>query len=224
MEKWDNYEIMTEQARKRFLTHDQKVFMERWNLQEEEGFLYLKFTGQWYRIHRMTGHVERMEPGSAGNQKQPYDRISQDGERGGGRWIKAGFEEVMTIYDVLCYPNQKPELSGKWCSVYNLGHVVHRSKHNIVEYIQYETLFDHKLARLEEICQQMGGKPENRGDLCYILPVFDFLPVKFQFWESDEEFPAKLQFFWDEKTLDFIHFETTFYAVCHILRKMASEL
>lgn len=38
-----------------------------------------------------------------------------------------------------------------------------------------------------------------------------------QFWNSDEEFPASLKIMWDENILDYLHYETTFFIVSHML-------
>ena len=40
-----------------------------------------------------------------------------------------------------------------------------------------------------------------------------FLPLVFQFWESDEEFPPVLKFMWDENVLDYLRFETLYYVM-----------
>ncbi|MDD6189473.1 MAG: DUF3786 domain-containing protein, partial [Clostridiales bacterium] len=66
----------------------------------------------------------------------------------------------------------------------------------------------------------LGGRPYANGDIAYVLPLFDFLPVVFQFWLADDEFDASLNFLWDENTLDFMHFETTFFAAGHVLERL----
>lgn len=41
-----------------------------------------------------------------------------------------------------------------------------------------------------------------------------------QFWESDEEFAANLQILWDKNTLDYMHYETTYYVVNCLFKKL----
>lgn len=66
----------------------------------------------------------------------------------------------------------------------------------------------------------LGGRREGRGDVAFRLYPFPFLPVLFQFWSSDEDFPASLTILWDENTLDFVRYETTYYIAGHLLRRL----
>ena len=50
------------------------------------------------------------------------------------------------------------------------------------------------------------------GDVCFDMFLFPDLPVRVQFWHSDEEFPPKLDIFWDRNSLLFLHYETLWYA------------
>jgi hypothetical protein len=84
--------------------------------------------------------------------------------------------------------------------------------------------FDAHTQQLVRACEQLGGTPEHHGDVSYRLPVFDFLPVLLQFWKSDEEFPASLQFMWDKNVLSYLHYETTFYVVSHILERINTSI
>ena len=34
-----------------------------------------------------------------------------------------------------------------------------------------------------------------------------------QFWFADEDFPAQLQFFWDKNALQYLRYETMYYAL-----------
>jgi hypothetical protein len=56
--------------------------------------------------------------------------------------------------------------------------------------------------------------------VAYRIPLFDFLPVRFSFWEADEDFPAEIRVLWDTNVQSFMHFETLFYAAGHLLRRM----
>jgi hypothetical protein len=70
------------------------------------------------------------------------------------------------------------------------------------------------------ILQQLGGVKMGKGEVSYLLDIFDFLPMMLQFWESDEEFPASLQILWDENIIDYVHFERSFFIVDHVLRRI----
>ena len=58
------------------------------------------------------------------------------------------------------------------------------------------------------------------GDVSYKIPLFDFLPVILQFWDADEEFDSVLKFMWNENILDYMHYETTFFAASHLLSRL----
>ena len=58
----------------------------------------------------------------------------------------------------------------------------------------------------------------------YIINIFDFLPVKFLFFEEDCDFPPEIKFLWDENVLDYIRFETTFFAFSHLLHRIAEVI
>ena len=44
-----------------------------------------------------------------------------------------------------------------------------------------------------------------------------------RFSESDEDFDAEIQFLWDENTLQYMHFETLWYVMSHIVRRLMEE-
>ena len=64
----------------------------------------------------------------------------------------------------------------------------------------------------------------NEADVGYIINIFDFLPVKFLFFEEDCDFPPEIKFLWDENVLDYIRFETTFFAFSHLLHRIAEVI
>ncbi|MDR1028500.1 MAG: DUF3786 domain-containing protein [Clostridiales Family XIII bacterium] len=49
------------------------------------------------------------------------------------------------------------------------------------------------------------------------------LPLYFRFYESDEEFPARITLLWDENTLRFVHYETLYY-IAELFFKRLREL
>ena len=83
--------------------------------------------------------------------------------------------------------------------------------------------FDKETQKLDEACRKLGGVPAGKGDVAYRIQVFPFLPVIFQFWNSDEDFDAEIQFLWDENTLQYMHFETLWYVMSHIVRRLMEE-
>ena len=201
--KQNNYEKMRDQMRPYFLAFDQEEMIRKFSLENDEDYLYLRFCAREYRIGRKTGIVEWSE-----------DQFLN--------CIPGGFSESMSIYDVLCYSKPDCRLSGEFAPSSSLkGVVLTRmsagsgfADHRIAKY------FDANQQMLERACIALGGTPEGKGDLSYRIPVFDFLPVRFSFWKSDEDFPAEVRMLWDTNILSFMHFETIWYVAGHLLARI----
>lgn len=87
-----------------------------------------------------------------------------------------------------------------------------------------EKLFDHRERELAAACEKLNGTKWGKGDVAYQLPMFDFMPIGIQFWNSDEDFPASLQWFVDKNMVDYMHFETVWFALSHLLRRIKEEM
>ena len=56
------------------------------------------------------------------------------------------------------------------------------------------------------------------------IPAFSFFPVLLQFWESDEEFPPQIKILWDDQTMRYLNFETTYYLQGDLLKRLQEIL
>ena len=199
----NNYDIIVEESKKRFLQWDQNKMIEKYSLRAESEYLYVSFCDRPYRIHRGTAAVERMN---------------------GGTFLATGFNEVMSIFDLLCYGKDGAVLSGQWVSLAKLAHHVPTSSGNNNIFAAYEKLFDLHVKGLREALDFFGYEPFSPGDVGCVFHAFPCLPIVFQFWQSDDEFPPSINFLWDSRTLDFIHYETIFYIEHHWLQQIAEEI
>lgn len=208
-EKKTNYDKTREDAEQRFLAYDQEKMIRKFSLKADENYLYLRFVGRDYRISRKNGRIEwnREEIG------KDYFEPAQ-----------AGFEETLAIMDVLCSSKDDCQLAGTYNTIDRMKSVRYAATPGSGLYTTYEKLFDENTEKLQKVLENLGGTKDHPGDAAAKLPVFDFLPVIFQFWHSDEEFPATLKFMWDENTLDYLRFETAFYVMGHILSRIKEEL
>jgi hypothetical protein len=202
-----NYDIMKNQMQAEFLKYDQPKMIDKFSLKHDADYLYLPFVGQEYRIDRQSGLVEAL--------------LSEDDKP---QIKEAGFEEAMSIYDLLCCSKDSCQLSGEFVSLNRLPGTVHSSVPGTAMFREAAEFFDQHLPELPDACEALGGTPEKVGDVAYRLPVFDFLDVQLQFWASDEEFQANLQFLWDRNIQDFIHYETTFYVAGHLIRRLQEQI
>lgn len=203
--KKSNYEITKIKMQSEFLKYDQKKMQEKFSLKSDEEYLYIKFIGRTYRIHRLKGTVEWS------------DHQFQD-------VFEADYHEAMSVFDVLCDSKEDCCLSGEFCPVNSLPGVAFCATPGKGLFDEESKYFDHKTELLSAACERLGGKKQGRGDVAYLLPAFDFLPVLVEFWESDEEFPASFQILWDKNTLDYMHYETTYYVRNHLIKRLRETM
>lgn len=201
MTEANNYEKTKHRAEKEFLRYSQEEMMSACGLKADAAFLYVTFFQRPYRIHRKTGHVEG---------------LLESGAR------EANFNEAMTIFDMVCAIKKNRYRAEVWLGMEQF------SKTPFVGqglFTAYAKAFDGKTQALKGACAKYGGKPAAvSGDVACELPLFPFFPVIFRFWNGDEEFPPSLRFLWDACTLDYLRFETMFYAMTHILETLAGEI
>ncbi|MBQ4642066.1 MAG: DUF3786 domain-containing protein [Oscillospiraceae bacterium] len=192
MKKADNYEIQMRQAQRRFLTYDREAIMAKCQVAGDGEYLYPVMLGRTYRLCCRTGSLEVQQ---------------------GDSWQDANrFSEVMTILDWLC--DCKPDrcLAGRFTGIQNFGHQFHQS---LVEDGEDPTAakFDRDPAAFHRACKALGGAPLSGCDMGYAIELFEGLPIGVKFWHSDEEFPAQIRWFLDENALQYLRYETMYYAV-----------
>ena len=186
IQKRDNYAIQAEDARLRFLTYDQSAMP----VEKDKEYLYLPFCGCDYRISRGDGHIFR---------------------RNGDRWLPADSHgEVLTIFDYLCDAKPGRAPAGAFVSMPSLAGHVHGGL--VQKSGALERLIDAEPEAFCRACRALGGVPGEGGDLCFDLFLFWDLPVRLRFWHADEEFDPFLDLLWDANALQFLRYETTWFA------------
>lgn len=196
-----NYEFMRDSMQLEFLKYDQQRMIEKFQMDYDGLYLYLCFVGRNYRVSRSSGKVEWSED----------DFLNL---------VDANYNEAMSIFDILCYSKEGCHLSGRFSNINQLKGVVQSSNLGNKMFQESAEYFDGKTGLLSMACERLGGKKEKVGDVSYCLYPFQFLPMMLQFWNSDEEFPAGLKIMWDENIMDFVHYETTYFIVSHVLSRL----
>ena len=206
-ETWDNYEYTKEKIRPEFLKYDQGTMIRRFRLKHDGDYLYLPFVGSEYRIRRQTGEVEKLTGQGDSVRTEPAD-----------------YSEALSIYDILCYSRSDATLSGRWSLVNSLPGVGQNSglgDNSLNHHAQY---VDQHPDAYKPACEAIGGKEVPCGDIGYEIPVYPFYPIRLRFYHSDEEFPAQMSVLFDENTLNYMHYETTFYVVGCLMRAIRSRM
>lgn len=183
----DNYARLYEQSRERFLTFDQQAMIDWFALAHDEKNLYFRILGREAALDRSTGVLTC-----------------------GGR--PSHFNEACTAYDILSRAGNRPKLAGRWVGIVDLGGntAIHHSENLNDDLRAVEEHMD----EARELCRSWGGAEQKQGDVSFIVPLFDFFPVWLQFWAGEEELGIgpRLHCLWDANTLDFMYYETTWYA------------
>lgn len=194
-----NYRRMLLDMRKRFLGYDQQAMIGKFSLNADREYIYLPLLGQNHRIHRATGLVEYEDSGS---------------------FHEAAVNAAATIYDILCCSQPNCTLSGQFAPINSVAKNYHTQNLGGSVFDSCPEAFSAHPDRLEQALIALGGTKDGKGDIAYRVDAFSFLPIRVQFWEADDEFPASLQILWDLNTLDFLHYETTYYLAGHLLHRL----
>lgn len=201
-----NYEKMKNDMSKEFLRYDQKIMIEKFSLEYDEKFIYITFVARNYRINRVDGKVT-------------WSNDSFQTENA------ADYNEVMTIYDVLCYSKADCHLKNEWVNIRSLSSIQGGSLTKGSDFFSGSgRYFDGKTDALKAACEKFNGRLTSKGDVAYELDLFPFLPVVLRFWDSDDEFPASLQLLLDKNILDYMHYETLMFAITHFLKRIRDEM
>ena len=197
-----NYDVQVQRAKDAFLQWDSRRIAEKFSLRRDGQWLYLSYLGRMHRISCENGDVE---------------------EQAAGQWRPGSFGAHMAIFDALCRETAGT-LSGKWATVNNLEGLHHPGVGEETMYGDIARAFSGKQQRLCEIGARWGAEPFPVGDAAFILPIFPFLPMVFQFWEGDDEFPPQIRLLWDSNALSFVRYETIWYIAGDLLEEMKRRL
>ena len=199
----DNYDLQVDIARRIFMEYDQDLLIRKFSLEADEDWIRLTYLNTPRRISRANGRID---------------------EALDGVWTECrDFGTVMTIYDLLCHHkgDTAPVLRREWCTV---GTFIVTGVSNTGTFTgKYAAAFDGRLEELKAACIHLGGTLQKRmagADVTCVIPVTPFFPVLLQFWEGDDEFPPKLMLLWDRNSMEFLHFETTFYLQGDIAQRL----
>ena len=127
----------------------------------------------------------------------------------------------MTLLDLICDSKENRFVSGQWKNMADFGHAFHQSL--LEERDPNAELFQSRPEAFRKACEALGGNPVAMGDIAYAIEVFDGLKLVVQLWFGDEEFPASLRFLWDRNALQYLKYETMYFARGLLLNWLKEE-
>ena len=190
-----NYEKMKRRAQEQFASRGCRDAVRVFALAERGDELEFGFFGSRCRIGRETGAV------------RCADVLT-------GRMREADFNEALTVYDLFSSAERDPRPAGHFVSMQSLPRSMSAEFHASPQSFFHSDAkrFDGRTSQLRRALQMLGGRLTDGADLSAVIEVFAGLSVLFRFWESDEEFEPQIQFYWDANVLDYLHYETVWYA------------
>lgn len=202
MERRDNYAITVQRAKALFLEYDQAALARKLKAELDESYLYTAFLSEPCRIHRTTGDISR---------------FTQSG------WVADNsFGLVLTLLDLVCDSREDRHPTGNWKNMRDFGHGFHQQM--LEQRDPWAEQFQENPQAFAAACKRLGGEQYPLGDAAYSIPVFEDLKLLVQLWFGDEEFPAQLRYLWDENALMYLKYETMFYAVPLVLRRIEEQM
>lgn len=163
--------------------------------------------------------AERVATESAADKNPRAERVAT--ECAAGVWLPAGHGDGMTIYDILCDSKPDARVSGRFQNAWNQRNVSSAPNGSLFQ--SSADFFSGKCELLSAACERLGGERVSTGDVGFDIPVFNEIKMRMLFWDADDEFPASMNLQWDEHILDFMRYETTFYAAGFILNRLREE-
>ena len=220
----DNYKKQVYDAGALFLKYDQQMMLHRLPLKYDDDYLYVSMLDTELRVSRKNGQVESYS--KAGRSTRLSAAEESEVKCMTGYEVCTDYAVVMTVYDVLCYSEEIPVLSGKWCPLNSLQVTLSNPDADVFNR-KYAGVFSGNIQKLKDACVRIGGtEPEvsAHADICWQFDIFPFFPVQFRFWDGDDEFEPKIQLLWDKNSLKFMHFETLYYVMGILMQRLMKEI
>ena len=194
-------EALCEQWHHEFAGYDPKRIAGILQLAYDEKYIYLSYFQTQYRMRLKDGELEK--------------------ETESGWTGELYFNESMAIYHVLKYTVDMPRCSGVWVPNEKLDRVVSRNTRLADPLLTpFAKVWTGRCKELAQVCENIGGRKLDKGDVAYQFAAFSFMEIQLVFWDADEDFPAQVQILVDQCVTDFIHYETVGCIISDLLEKL----
>ena len=185
--KISNYEKLCNDWMAKFQGMDKEVLRRKLpELKTEGDYLSLVHFGRKYGIHSRTGEITALED-----------------------TLPIRLTAKLNIYTLLWFSKENAFFMDKWVPFQELkdarpfGPAYKKGVTDV-----FSATFSGHLKELEAACRKLGGQPLPQGDVGYEIQAFACVPMRFYFWDSDEEFPAQANILFDYSATDYNHIES----------------
>ena len=197
----NNYERSRDRSQAYFLSFDQEAIVQSLDLKQDAAWIYAYFLGRPYAICRETGKILRL-----------WSREQAD------------FNEVLSIFDLLCHEGEEKHLSGQFAPVNSLNGRPRAAGVGTDFHRTAAEQFDRDPEAFCRACKALGGTPVGMGDIGFQFPIYKDITVILKFYRADEDFPASVTLLWDANMLQFVFYETVFYIAGFLLNAIAEQM
>ena len=113
------------------------------------------------------------------------------------------------VYTLLGYAKEGAFFMNKWVPFADLRNArPFAPAYKVGETDVFGATFSGHEKELREAFGKLGGKELPQGDVGYEIRAFECMPMRFFFWERDEEFEAQGNILFDYSATDFNHVES----------------
>lgn len=116
----------------------------------------------------------------------------------------------LDIYTLLWYSRPGACQSGEWVTFGQLKNARPFAPAFQKGTIQaYAATFSGHCEELRAAYRALGGRQIPHSDAGFEIEAFECIPMRYLFWDGDDEFPAQANILFDKNVVDFIHVEST---------------
>ena len=182
-----NYEKNCQEWQARFCAMDQERLLSIIpGLRREGGDLTLYHFGEKFAVDAATGAIRSLETA------EPVSATVR-----------------LNIYTLFGYASPLAHFQDNWVPFQQLrGTSVFESAFRQGILNPFVATFTGHRDALAHALEAMGGQRVPCSDVGYQVDAFACIPVRYLFWEGDEEFPAQANMLFDRSATDFIHGES----------------
>ncbi len=197
-----NYEKCCAQWAEKFLTMDHRKLQELLpELKDEGEYFTICHFHRKYKISKATGEIFRADTG-----EMPSTTLQ------------------FNIYTLFAYVSPQAYIHGDWQPFANMRNArpfAPAFQKGVIE--AFAATFSGHLRELQQAAQKLGGERLRISDAGYELKAFDCIPIRFHFWDRDEEFNAQANILFDAGAVDYIHVESLVSIATQGLYSLAEE-